>query len=200
MATQSDDKRTWQRWQDISREGYTRLLGGNPTTGRYYHHLAVLARPQTQLLPEEDFEATVSQFFYYTKSLVVEIPYLDARKSLLTLSRGIDARSRNQAKKPASIPLDDKDYFLTAVSHLLLASLEPETSRENGFEARRNDHIQTVYAALENIKIGGSTKTSRICPRYVLALWVGLLPPLTDCLQPSTRPLALPVATRNSPC
>lgn len=200
MRTQSEDKEAWQCWQGISKELYTRALNNKPTIGRLYHHLAILARPRTRLSPEEDFEATVSQFFYYTKALVVEVPFIPARKSMLTLIQRIVACDEDEAEKPVSTPQNDKHHFLTAVSHLILASLEPETLRKNGFKARRNDHFQAIYAALEEIKIGISTKTSRICPRYVLALCVGLLPPLTDCLQPSTRPLALPVATRNSPC
>lgn len=45
-----------------------------PTTGRLYHHLAILARPYA-----------VKQLFYYTKSLCVAIPFKWARDSILTL-------------------------------------------------------------------------------------------------------------------
>lgn len=170
MATQSDDNKAWQRWHDISREEYTRILSENPTTGRIYHHLAIMARPRTRVSPGEEFEATVSQFFYYTKSLVVKVPFFAARESVLTLIELIVARNEKEAEKPASAPQTDKDHFLTAVSHLILASLEPETLRKNGYKDRRNYHVRAVYAALKKIKIGASSKTPRICPRYVLAL------------------------------
>ncbi|KAI2606638.1 hypothetical protein GGR54DRAFT_652322 [Hypoxylon sp. NC1633] len=170
MATQSDDKKALQRWHDISREEYTRALSENPTTGRIYHHLAILARPRTRVSPDEEFEATVSQFFYYTKSLVVKVPFFAARESLLTLIKPIVDRNEKEAEKPASVPQTDKDHFLTAVSHLILASMEPETLRKNGYNDRRNEHVQAVYAALEKIKIGASSKISRICPSPQLGL------------------------------
>ena len=170
MATQSNDKDAWQRWQAISGEEYTRALVKNPKTGRLYHHLAILARPRTRLSPDEDFEATVSQLFLFTKALVVENAFPPARESVLTVINPIIARNKKEAEEPASVPQTDKDHFLTAVSHLILASLEPKTLRENGHSDERNDHLQIVYAALERIKIGKSANISRICPRYVLAV------------------------------
>jgi hypothetical protein len=181
MATQSDDMKAWQRWRDISKEEYTRALGENPTTGRIYHHLAILERPRTCLSPHEAFDATVSELFYYTKSLVVKTPFVGGRESVLTLIKPIVARNQEEAEKPASVPQIDKDHFLTAAVHLILASLEPKTLRKHGYKDTRNGHVQAVYAALEKIKIGGSAKT-RICPRYVLTLWVDLLPSLIDHL------------------
>ncbi|KLP05346.1 Uncharacterized protein LW94_1883 [Fusarium fujikuroi] len=144
--------------------------GENPTTGRIYHHLAILARPQTRVSPDEEFEATVSQFFYYTKSLVVEVPFFAARESVLTLIKPIVDRNEKEAEKPASVPQTDKDHFLTAVSHLILASLEPETLRKNGYNDSRKEHVQAVYAPLEKIRIDASSKTSRICPSPQLGL------------------------------
>lgn len=167
MDTQSDDL---QRWQDISKEEYTRASSENPTIGRIYHHLAILARPRTRVSPDEEFEANVTGFFYYTKSLVVKVPYFAARESVLILIKPIVDRDEKEAKKPTSVPQTDKNHFLLAVSHLILASLEPEILRKNGYNNRRNEHVQAVYAALEKIKISTSSGTSRICPRYVLAL------------------------------
>lgn len=149
---------------------YTRAQGENPKVGYFYHHLAILARPRTQLSPDENFEATVSQLFLFTKALVVENAFPPARESVLTVVNPIIARNKKEAEAPASVPHTDKDHFLTAVSHLVLASLEPKTLRENGHSDERNDHLRTVYAALEKIKIGKFANTSRICPRYVLAV------------------------------
>ncbi|KAF5973452.1 Telomerase-binding EST1A [Fusarium coicis] len=170
MATQSADKKALQRWHDISKEEYTRASGENPTAGHIYHHLAILARPQTRVSPDEEFEATVSQLFCYTKSLLVEDPFFAARESVLTLIKPIVDRNEKEAEKPASVPQTDKDHFLTAVSHLILASLEPETLRKNGYNDSRNEHVQAVYAALEKINICASSKTSRICPSPQLGL------------------------------
>ncbi|CZR49909.1 uncharacterized protein FPRO_16114 [Fusarium proliferatum ET1] len=170
MATQSGDKKALQRWHDISKEKYTRVSGENPTTGLIYHHLAILARPQTRVSPDEEFEATVSQFFYYTKSLVVEVPFFAAREVVLTLIKPIVDRNEKEAEKQASVPQTDKDHFLTAVSHLILASLEPETLRKNGYNDSRKEHVQAVYAALEKIRIDASSNTSRMCPSPQLGL------------------------------
>ncbi|KAH0829997.1 hypothetical protein AYO21_11516 [Fonsecaea monophora] len=171
MATQSNDEGACQRWHDIAKEEFTRAHSKNPTTGRIYHHLAVVAWPRTRVSRDKAFEASVSQFFYYTKALVVKVPFFPARQSVLFLIKTIVARNETDAEKPASRPQTDKDHFLTAVSHLILASLEPETLRKNGYKDRRSDHVQAVYAALEKIKIGAaSSKTSRIRPSPQLGL------------------------------
>lgn len=167
MVTQSGEEEAQQRWRDISKEEYTRALSKNPTTGRIYHHLAILEMPETWHSPSENFDAIISQLFYYTKSLVVKTPFFNTRNFILTLIKPIITWNK-EAEKRDSVPQTDKDHFLTAVVHLILASLEPETLRKHGFKDRRNDHVQVVYAALE--KIGGSANASRICPRYVLNL------------------------------
>jgi hypothetical protein len=169
MVTQSDDRQATQHWHDIPKEHYTQVQSENPVDGRIYYQLAMMARPQIRLSPDEAFDAAVSQLFYHTKSLMVKTPYFAGRRSLLSVIQPIVTRNEE------GVPQTDKDHFLTAVSHLILASLEPETLRGNGYKERRNDHVQAVYTALENIKIGATAKTSRISPRYVLALWLNLL-------------------------
>ena len=171
LATQPDNPETEHRWRDISKEEYSRVVDDYPTTGRIYHHLAVLERPHTGVSPDENFDAIVSQFFYYTKSLVVKVPFFRTRESVLTVIEPIMARNEKAAEKPANVPQTDNDHFLTAVAHLILASLEPNTPRENGCRGSRKIHLEAVYTALGKIKVGadGPVKTSRIRPRYVLA-------------------------------
>ncbi|OAL20353.1 hypothetical protein AYO20_11504 [Fonsecaea nubica] len=164
------DDQSLDKKGDISKEEYTRCQSKDPSIGRIYHYLAILAQPRTRISPDEQFHATVSHLFYYTKSLVVKAPVFAARESVSTLIKPIVARNEEEAEKLASDPQTDKDHFLTAVSHLILASLEPEILRGKGCKDRRNDHLQTVYAALKKIKIGASATTSRSCPRYVPAL------------------------------
>jgi len=136
--------------------------------------LAILEQP-TLDSPDEVFDATVSQLFYYTKSLIVKTPYYSTRQSVLTIIKPIVDWNKEAAEKSAGVPQTDKDHFLTTVVHLILASLDPETLRGNGYQDRRKDHLQVVYAALENIKVGGPAKTSRMRPRYVLACWPALV-------------------------
>ncbi|KAB5566918.1 hypothetical protein GE09DRAFT_1273977 [Coniochaeta sp. 2T2.1] len=59
-----------------------------PTTGRLYHHLAVLARP-----------TGFQQLFYYTKSLLVAIQFDSARESVMTLLDPIMAPGPNQVPR-----------------------------------------------------------------------------------------------------
>lgn len=74
MAIEDEDIRDREIWTDVSRYWYSKASDKAPTTGRLYHHLAILARPYA-----------VKQLFYYTKSLCVAIPFKSARDSILTL-------------------------------------------------------------------------------------------------------------------
>ncbi|KAL5866296.1 hypothetical protein ACKVWC_011491 [Pyricularia oryzae] len=80
MAIEDDDVRDREVWTAVSRQWYSRGSDKAPTTGRLYHHLAILARPNV-----------VAQVFYYAKSLCVPIPFNSARDSILTLFEPIMA-------------------------------------------------------------------------------------------------------------
>ncbi|KAL7948490.1 hypothetical protein V8C42DRAFT_314637 [Trichoderma barbatum] len=74
MAIEDDDIRDRETWTAVSRYWYSKASDNLPTTGRLYHHLAILARPNA-----------LQQTYYYTKSLCVPIPFLSARESVMTL-------------------------------------------------------------------------------------------------------------------
>lgn len=74
MAIEDEDIRDREIWTAVSRHWYSKASDKAPTTGRLYHHLAILARPNV-----------VQQLFFYTKSLCVAIPFKSARDSILTL-------------------------------------------------------------------------------------------------------------------
>ncbi|TPX07744.1 uncharacterized protein E0L32_010536 [Thyridium curvatum] len=74
MAIEDDDLRDREVWTTVSRRWYSRASDKTPSTGRLYHHLAILARPHA-----------VQQLFFYTKSLTVAVPFPAARESILTL-------------------------------------------------------------------------------------------------------------------
>ncbi|KAL2678889.1 hypothetical protein Neosp_009641 [[Neocosmospora] mangrovei] len=74
MAIEDDDMRDREIWTGVSRNWYTKASDRSPTTGRLYHHLAILARPHA-----------LQQLSYYTRSLCVPIPFLSARESIMTL-------------------------------------------------------------------------------------------------------------------
>jgi hypothetical protein len=74
MAIEDDDIRDREVWTGVARHWYSKASDKAPTTGRLYHHLAILARPNA-----------LQQLFYYSKSLCVVIPFSSARESILTL-------------------------------------------------------------------------------------------------------------------
>ncbi|KAH6879496.1 hypothetical protein B0T10DRAFT_582911, partial [Thelonectria olida] len=74
MAIEDDDIRDREVWTGVSRHWYSKASDKSPSTGRLYHHLAILARPNA-----------LQQLYYYTKSLCVPLPFLSARESIMTL-------------------------------------------------------------------------------------------------------------------
>ena len=73
MAIEDDDIDR-EVWTGVARYWYLKASDKAPTTGRLYHHLAILARPNA-----------LQQLFYYSKSLCVATPFTTARESVLTL-------------------------------------------------------------------------------------------------------------------
>ncbi|KAK0711864.1 hypothetical protein B0H67DRAFT_493658, partial [Lasiosphaeris hirsuta] len=94
MAIEDDDIQDREVWTAISQQWYSKASDKAPTTGRLYHHLAILARPDT-----------VQQLFYYTKSLCVAIPFTSARDSIMTLFGPIIAPHPGQSSSLAPIEL-----------------------------------------------------------------------------------------------
>ncbi|KAI3530977.1 hypothetical protein CABS02_14327 [Colletotrichum abscissum] len=74
MAIEDDDLENREVWTSVSRHWYSKASDKAPQTGRLYHHLAILARPNA-----------LQQLFYYTKSLCVPVPFLSARESIMAL-------------------------------------------------------------------------------------------------------------------
>ncbi|KAI9696416.1 MAG: hypothetical protein M1836_005694 [Candelina mexicana] len=74
MAIEDDDIRDREVWTGVARFWYSKAADKSPMTGRLYHHLAILARPNA-----------LQQLFYYAKSLSVTQLFLSARESILTL-------------------------------------------------------------------------------------------------------------------
>ncbi|GAW16437.1 hypothetical protein ANO14919_058640 [Xylariales sp. No.14919] len=74
MAIEDEDIRDREVWTSVSRHWYSKASDKAPTTGRLYHHLAILARPNA-----------LQQLFYYAKALCVPIPFASAKESIMTL-------------------------------------------------------------------------------------------------------------------
>ncbi|KAL6702657.1 hypothetical protein ACN47E_001242 [Coniothyrium glycines] len=74
MAIEDEDLRDRETWAGVARSWYTKAADKNPTVGRLYHHLAILARPNA-----------LQQLYYYSRSLTCVKPFASARESILTL-------------------------------------------------------------------------------------------------------------------
>ncbi|KAH6976798.1 hypothetical protein EDB80DRAFT_757446 [Ilyonectria destructans] len=74
MVIEDDDIKDREVWIGVSRHWYSKASDKSPTTGRLYHHLAILARPNA-----------LQQLYYYAKSLCVLIPFLSTKESIMTL-------------------------------------------------------------------------------------------------------------------
>ena len=94
MAIEDDDIRDREVWTEVARHWCSKASVKAPTTGRLYHHLAILARPNA-----------VQQLFYYSKSLCVAVPFISARESILTLFDPVLNADNGQSQYRLS-PLD----------------------------------------------------------------------------------------------
>ncbi|KAK6840949.1 hypothetical protein PG987_001809 [Apiospora arundinis] len=74
MAIEDDDLRDREVWTSVSQRWYSKASDVVPYTGRLYHHLAILARPNA-----------LKQLFYYSKALSASEPFESAWDSIMTL-------------------------------------------------------------------------------------------------------------------
>jgi len=74
MVIEDNDPRDKDIWTGVARYWYSKASDKNPTTGRLYHHLAILARPNA-----------LQQLYYYAKSRYVVVPYVSARELISTI-------------------------------------------------------------------------------------------------------------------
>ena len=74
MAIEDDEPRDREVWSNVARYWYSKASDKSPITGRLYHHLAILARPNT-----------LEHLSLYTKALTCIVPFESAKGSILTL-------------------------------------------------------------------------------------------------------------------
>lgn len=123
MAIEDDDIRHREVWTAVSRHWYSKASDKAPTTGRLYHHLAILARPNA-----------LQQLFYYTKSLCVPIHFDSARESIMTLLDPIMALGPKQTSRLAPTELE-----FVRCHGILFSKKYPEK-----FEDSVNEFINTL--------------------------------------------------------
>jgi len=74
MAIEDESVKDRDIWTEVARGWYLKVSNRQPSIGRLYHHLAILARPDA-----------LQQLFYYAKSFCVSMPFPSARDSIMTL-------------------------------------------------------------------------------------------------------------------
>ncbi|KAF2743025.1 hypothetical protein M011DRAFT_411394 [Sporormia fimetaria CBS 119925] len=146
MAIEDEDIRDRETWAGVARSWYSKAADRNPTVGRLYHHLAILARPNA-----------LQQLYFYARSLACVRPFSSARESIMTLLDPILGRSK--ASYSHALPIDNS--FILAHG-ILFEKLTPEDFEDArlAFLSQLDNHIgrvtakwkeQGVYIAVTNI-------------------------------------------------
>lgn len=92
MAIEEEDVRDPEAWTEVSKQWYLQHSDNQPATGRLYHHLAILARPNA-----------FQQLFLYGKALSVPQPFTAARESILTLFGPVLDPKQSKRFSPAAM-------------------------------------------------------------------------------------------------
>lgn len=74
MAIEEHDVQDREIWGGVARFWYSKAADKRPEVGRLYHHLAILARPNS-----------LQQLSLYAMSLTCVVPFISARSSIMTL-------------------------------------------------------------------------------------------------------------------
>lgn len=131
MAIEDDDVRDREVWTGVSRHWYSIASDKAPTTGRLYHHLAILARPNA-----------LQQLYYYAKSLCVVVPFKSAQESILTLFDPVLNAEKGQGQYRLP-PFDTA--FIRAHGHLFTnRAIERYQPAVQEFLALLDSHIGRV--------------------------------------------------------
>ncbi|ORY12920.1 hypothetical protein BCR34DRAFT_481742 [Clohesyomyces aquaticus] len=133
MAIEDEDVRDRETWAGVARSWYSKAADTNPSVGRLYHHLAILARPNA-----------LQQLYYYARSLTCVKPFSSARESILTLLDPILGR-QTAASYPHSLPIDTSFIHAHGVLFEKLGSENFEHTLLQ-FQSQLDSHIGRVTA------------------------------------------------------
>ncbi|KAF2270250.1 hypothetical protein CC78DRAFT_196553 [Lojkania enalia] len=146
MAIEDEDIRDRETWAGVARSWYSKAADKNPSVGRLYHHLAILARPNA-----------LQQLYYYARSLTCVDWFPSARESILTLLDPI--LGRPTASYSHALPIDTSFIQAHGILFEKLSAKEFDEAKSN-FQSQLDNHIgrvtakwkeQGVYIAVTNI-------------------------------------------------
>lgn len=146
MAIEDENLRDRETWAGVARSWYSKAADKNPSVGRLYHHLAILARPNA-----------LRQLYYYARSLTCVKPFPSARESILTLLDPILSRPAESYSHDLLI----ETSFIQAHG-ILFGKLSADLFEDARFAflSQLDDHIgrvaakwkeQGVYIAVTNL-------------------------------------------------
>ncbi|KAI1559221.1 EST1-DNA-bind domain containing protein [Pyrenophora tritici-repentis] len=113
MAVEDEDVRDRETWAGVARSWYFKAADKNPTVGRLYHHLAILARPHVLL-----------QMYYYSRSLASVKPFQNARESINVLLDRLVEKSQHTALDDLS---NEEVFVLAHASQFDHSSIEKDS-------------------------------------------------------------------------
>ncbi|KAK7967611.1 uncharacterized protein PG986_001888 [Apiospora aurea] len=126
MAIEDDDLRDREVWTSVSQRWYSKASDVVPKTGRLYHHLAILARPNV-----------LQQLFYYSKALSAPEPFESAWASIMTL---FDPLLGSDSQRSRILPIDFA--FVKAQGIMFSGKLGDEyQSSVTDFLSKLDNHI-----------------------------------------------------------
>lgn len=131
MAIEDDDIRDREVWTAVSRRWYSKASDVVPGTGRLYHHLAILARPNV-----------LQQLYFYSKALSAPDPFFAALESIMTL---FDPLLGSTSQHSRLLPID----FAYVKAHGLL------------FTGKTGSEYQTAVAEFVNNLDNHISRTTR---------------------------------------
>ncbi len=147
MAIEDDDIRDREVWSGVARFWYSKAADKSPNVGRLYHHLAILARPNS-----------LQQLSLYTKSLTCVAPFESARGSIMTVFTPILHGKESTYHRSSSL----ENVFIKA--HATLFSGGPLSEFDNALQQLKDGLLdnyigrvtakfkeQGVFAAVTNI-------------------------------------------------
>ncbi|EFQ94270.1 hypothetical protein PTT_08106 [Pyrenophora teres f. teres 0-1] len=135
MAIEEKDVRDRETWAGVARSWYVKAADKNPTVGRLYHHLAILARPHVLL-----------QMYYYSQSLASVKPFQRARESIKEL---LDAIVEKAQHTPLDDLLKEEVFALAHASQFNHSSIEEDLFGINKPTAKFSAPKERFFAKLD---------------------------------------------------
>lgn len=176
MAIEEHDVQDREIWAGVATFWYSKAADKCPNIGRLYHHLAILARPNS-----------LQQLAYYSRSLACVVPFVSARSSIMSLFQPVLQGKVTSQHRPRAFELAFISIYANLFAHELPTS-EVQELFENIRSGLLDDYIgrvttrfleQGVSIALTNIAaifefgaLGANQMSRSVFRVHFLQVWV----------------------------